>query len=104
MLAAKTESLLRHLRDELRARFITRIVKLLAASDSARIGIEMDFILFGQESALMMIEPPSQSRRTAVFEIDDGVLVSVEDPFIKHLPGLMSKPFEYLFGIGIYTL
>jgi hypothetical protein len=30
-----------------------------------------------------MIEPPGQFRRVAVFEIDDGVLVAVEQPGVK---------------------
>jgi hypothetical protein len=50
-------------------------------------------LVFGrQERALMMIEPPGQFRRVAVFEIDDGVLVAVEQPGVKQRARAMVPP------------
>ena len=63
------------------------------------------FEVFGvfrtQECALVMIEPPGQARIRRVFEIDDGVLVSVKHAFAEQVVGLMGQAREREFRTGM---
>jgi hypothetical protein len=43
----------------------------------------MGLVFWRQERALVVIEPPGQFWRVAVFEIDYGVLIAVEQPGVK---------------------
>src|SRR5579862_2700869 len=46
-------------------------------------------ILRFQESALVMVEPPGQSRRTRIFEINDGIHIAIKDAVLERLRSLM---------------
>jgi hypothetical protein len=48
---------------------------------------------FGKKRALMMVEPPGDLGRAAIFEIDDGVLDSLEVRFIEELIGAVEETF-----------
>jgi hypothetical protein len=69
----ESESFLRDVGDEFRARLPRRIQKLLAGSVCA----EMCFVFGSEKGRLVMIEPPREFLGGCVFEIDDGVLVSL---------------------------
>src|SRR2546425_20821 len=45
----------------------------------------------GEEGALVVIEPPGDFGIGAVFEINDGVLVAVEQAFVEELGGAVGQ-------------
>ena len=60
--------------DEFSAGTVSRIVKLPAAPVTQ----EMILVLPVEESALVMVEPPRQTRIAGVLEVYDGVFIAVE--------------------------
>jgi hypothetical protein len=49
----------------------------------------------------MMIEPPGEQRRTGIFEIHDGVFVTVENAVFERLRSFMRHPGVHKLGIGV---
>jgi hypothetical protein len=47
--------------------------------------LEMQCILRGEKSALMVIEPPCELFIIRIFEIDNGILVAVEEAVFEDL-------------------
>jgi len=92
-----TKYVLRQMRDEFRARFVAGVVKFV----SARVPPEMRFILSGQKRALMMIEPPGQFVRGAVFEIHNDVFIRTEKILADLLSGLVRQTFVFDDRAGI---
>src|SRR5262245_36048076 len=68
---------------------------------SALIAAEMLLVGFRQESALMMIEPPGQLVGSAVFEIDNDVLLAAEEILIDALARLVRQAFVFNIRRGI---
>src|ERR1051325_8136825 len=58
-------------------------------------------VLGSEERALMVIEPPRQTRIAGVFEIHDGILVAIKQTVLKELGGLMGHAGVVEFGIGM---
>ena len=86
-LRIEPEALLRHLGDELRARPVIGIVELRVAG----VLLEVRGVLRRQERALMVIEPPRDSRRWRVLEVDDGILVAGEVFLVEQRTGAMHQ-------------
>src|ERR1051326_6283377 len=76
MIGAHAKLLCRDIGNKLGARTIMRIMKFLARSYPGRTLKKMLLIFRSEKSALMMIKPPGQMRRTTVFEIDNGILIA----------------------------
>jgi hypothetical protein len=51
----------------------------------------------------MVIEPPRQTVSTAVFEVDYGILVAVEQTVFKELTGPVDEAAIVEFSMGIYA-
>src|SRR5213592_4060207 len=66
---------------------------------AALVPAKMRFILRVQERALVMIEPPGETRIAGVFEIHDGILIPVELHVDEKLPGAVSEPLVDQFRI-----
>jgi hypothetical protein len=91
----EAEVLPKHIDDELRARTVSGIVKLLPAV----IGAKVEFVLAAQERALVMIEPPREARIARVLEIQDGIFVAIELDIKEQLPGTMCQPLILELGV-----
>jgi len=83
--------------DELRAGLVAGVMKLVTTGIAA----EMSFVCRRQESAFMMIEPPRQSVRSGVFEIDDGVLAGSKLVLNNVLAGFVSKALVFNLGARV---
>ena len=81
------ETLLGDQGQESRAGLEARIVKLPIAG----IAFEVLRILWRQECALMVIEPPGDFSRTGILEVHDGVLVSIEFSLVEEGPRSMQQ-------------
>ncbi len=87
----------RHRGDELGAGLERGIEKFQARC----VRQEMGLIGGREKSALMMIEPPSETRAGRVLEIHDGVDVAVELRFIEQLGSLVREAGIVELGGGI---
>ena len=87
--------LLEHFSDKLRAGAISRIVEFFAAF----IGLKMSFVFRTEKCALVMIEPPSQTRIARIFEINDRIFITVELNIKKQFAGAMRQPFINKFTV-----
>jgi hypothetical protein len=56
---------------------------------------EMLGILRAQKRALVMVEPPGQTRIGRIFEIDDGIDIAVKKHILKKLGRFMGQPGEF---------
>src|SRR5579863_7867508 len=52
-----------------------------------------------QKSALMVVEPPGNLRRTGILKVDDRVLVTVELVLVEQSAGAVNEAGELDFGI-----
>jgi hypothetical protein len=48
----------------------------------------------------MMVEPPGDSRRGRVFEVDNGVLVAGKFALVKERAGAVHQPVVFIAGAG----
>src|SRR5262245_49759949 len=81
----KPEAACGNVADKCGTGFVARVIQLAPA----RIAAEMLRVLRIQKSALVVIEPPCESRAAAVFEIDNGVFIAIEKLGSKRLVGAM---------------
>src|SRR5262249_34913121 len=83
----KTKAFSSNCGDQLGARFVGRVVKLLAAA----VLTEVLLVLRRQESAVVMIEPPRQPVRARVLEVYNRTLLRIEEPGVKLFTRLMGQ-------------
>jgi len=58
----------------------------------------------GEKRALVMVEPPGDVGRTAVLEVDDGILVAIELLLIEQRAGAVDQPGEFEFDVAADAL
>ena len=87
--------LLRNHRDETGARLEGRIIEL----SIALVPFKVRGVGSGKKSALMMVEPPGDLRRTGVLEIDDGIFVTIEMRFVKQRSRAMQQAGKDKAGV-----
>jgi len=94
------ETLLRNHGQESRARFKTRIVEFPIAG----IAFEVLRVLWRQERAFMMVEPPGDLSRGGVLEVDDGILVADKVVLVKQGSGAMQQAHVFKLDVVTNTL
>ena len=99
-LHVKTKFRAGHVRQELGAGLVIRIVEFVAAAILA----EILRVGGSQERALVMVKPPGHARRTRIFEIDDGIFIAVKQAVLERLPRLVSHPREMKLRVGLDAL
>jgi hypothetical protein len=75
----EAEALFRHHRNEAGTGFESGVVELLIAS----VLFEVGGIGRRKKGTFMVVEPPGDSGRTGIFEIDDHIFIAVELLFVK---------------------
>src|SRR6266540_7056032 len=58
-------------------------------------------VLRGEESALMVVEPPGYFGTAAILEIDDGVLVAVKEALIEELRRAVRQSRVHKLGVRV---
>ena len=96
----EAETLLRDHGDETGARLEIRIVKLAVALTL----LKMLGIGRRKKCALMMVEPPRDFRRTGIFEVNDGVLITVKFFFVEQGAGAVHQSGKDEFSIAANAL
>src|SRR5687767_5163374 len=91
------EPFVRNVSNKLSARFSRRIEEL----PPRRIRTKMRFILRRQKRRLVMVEPPRQSFRRRIFEIDNRVLFGVKHVEVKQIAGTMQQSSVVDLCVGI---
>src|ERR1700680_4271438 len=91
----ESKALLRDQGDKTCAGFEVGIVEL----SIALVALEVGGVCRREERALVMVEPPRDPGGTGVFEIDDGILVSVEIGFVEERSGAMQEAGEDEVGV-----
>jgi hypothetical protein len=64
-------------------------------------GVEMAGVFRSEKGALMVIEPPGQFRVARIFEVDNGVFVSIEQAVFEDLGGPMGHACVPEAGIRV---
>src|SRR5271156_2101189 len=81
--------------DKTGAGFKCRVVELAIAL----VALKMRGVGRRKKSALVMVKPPRNLRRTRVFEIDDGIFVAVEVRFVKQRSRAMQQAGKFEINI-----
>jgi hypothetical protein len=86
------------MRDKAGAGCVSRIKEFtLRAIQIPLACLEVVLILLRQEGRLVVIEPPGNTGRGRVFEIDDGILIAGKLAFVKERARAMNQPVILIF-------
>ncbi len=89
----KTETGLRDVSNETGARGVVWVVEVAIARAAVPLAFEKVLLIRGREKrAQVMIEPPGNARRSAVLEVDNGVLVTDKIRLLEEGSSAMHQP------------
>src|ERR1700732_2859068 len=85
-------------------KFCTRLVFGIVEFFAGAVATKMLGVLRRQKCTLMMVKPPSKQRRTGILEIHNGIFVSVKNPILKRMRGLMGHSRIKNLRVGMNAL